>query len=256
MRAPPSNGHASPRQRVFRVVQRLSGLAEDEVEELTREPGRPECRSWFRLTLTLGHGSVAACQAAVRSREFTEWLAYPRLEPFGSETDDHRMAQPLALIANLNRAPRRCTRRYRAGGTTAARKTCAVRGTSSGLTASRPTPKVAACSMIARSSSWSSPGFPAPERARSPPRSSPDGQRCCSRSTPSNRPWLARGSRRASSVPRSRRSSESGGSPVAVAVQRERGSEWAWAGRPRRPVRTGVAGDGPQRRPPQSPTSP
>jgi hypothetical protein len=50
---------------------------------------------------------VAACQAAVSSREFTEWLAYARLEPFGSEADDHRMAQLLALIANVNRDPAR-----------------------------------------------------------------------------------------------------------------------------------------------------
>ena len=41
------------------------------------------------------------------SREFTEWLAYARLEPFGSEADDHRMAQLLALIANVNRDPKR-----------------------------------------------------------------------------------------------------------------------------------------------------
>jgi hypothetical protein len=49
----------------------------------------------------------------VSSREFTEWLAYARLEPFGSEADDHRMAQLLALIANVNRDPRRRKRPYR-----------------------------------------------------------------------------------------------------------------------------------------------
>ena len=41
------------------------------------------------------------------SREFTEWLAYSRLEPFGPEADDHRMAQLLALTANVNRDPKR-----------------------------------------------------------------------------------------------------------------------------------------------------
>ena len=46
------------------------------------------------------------------SREFTEWLAYARLEPFGSEADDHRMAQLLALIANVNRDPARRRRPY------------------------------------------------------------------------------------------------------------------------------------------------
>ncbi len=43
------------------------------------------------------------------SREFTEWLAYARLEPFGPEAEDQRMAQLMALIANVNRDPRRRT---------------------------------------------------------------------------------------------------------------------------------------------------
>ena len=46
------------------------------------------------------------------SREFTEWLAYARLEPFGSVADDQRMAQLLALIANVNRDPSRRRRPY------------------------------------------------------------------------------------------------------------------------------------------------
>lgn len=41
------------------------------------------------------------------SREFTEWLAYSRLEPFGPEADDQRIAQLMALIANVNRDPKR-----------------------------------------------------------------------------------------------------------------------------------------------------
>jgi hypothetical protein len=43
----------------------------------------------------------------VSSREFAEWLAYYRLEPFGPEADDARMAQLLALTANVNRDPKR-----------------------------------------------------------------------------------------------------------------------------------------------------
>jgi len=43
----------------------------------------------------------------VSSREFTEWLAYYRLEPFGADADDRRMAQLMALIANVNRDPKR-----------------------------------------------------------------------------------------------------------------------------------------------------
>lgn len=58
---------------------------------------------------------MAACQAAVSSREFTEWLAYARLEPFGAEADDHRMAQLLALVANVNRDPKRRRRPWSPG---------------------------------------------------------------------------------------------------------------------------------------------
>ena len=43
----------------------------------------------------------------MRSREFIEWLAYARLEPFEPEADDYRMAQLMALIANVNRDPKR-----------------------------------------------------------------------------------------------------------------------------------------------------
>jgi len=34
-------------------------------------------------------------------------MAYARLEPFGAQADDARMAQLLALIANVNRDPKR-----------------------------------------------------------------------------------------------------------------------------------------------------
>jgi hypothetical protein len=34
-------------------------------------------------------------------------MAYARLEPFGSGADDQRLAQLLALIANVNRDPKR-----------------------------------------------------------------------------------------------------------------------------------------------------
>jgi hypothetical protein len=45
----------------------------------------------------------------VSSREFTEWLAYARLEPFGADADDHRLAQLMALMANIHRDPKRRT---------------------------------------------------------------------------------------------------------------------------------------------------
>ncbi len=39
-------------------------------------------------------------------------MAYYRLEPFGSDADDWRMAQLLALIANVNRDPKRRPRPF------------------------------------------------------------------------------------------------------------------------------------------------
>lgn len=41
------------------------------------------------------------------SREFTEWMAYAALEPFGEERADLRSAQIAALIANANRDPKK-----------------------------------------------------------------------------------------------------------------------------------------------------
>lgn len=47
--------------------------------------------------------SVAECQAAISCAEFTDWLAYYQLEPFGEERADLRNAILCALIANLLR---------------------------------------------------------------------------------------------------------------------------------------------------------
>ncbi|MCL5995491.1 MAG: DUF4035 domain-containing protein [Chloroflexi bacterium] len=41
------------------------------------------------------------------SREFSEWMAYYNLEPFGEERADLRMAMLASLIANVNRDPRK-----------------------------------------------------------------------------------------------------------------------------------------------------
>jgi hypothetical protein len=69
--------------------------------------GKTRARFWFRVTLAPGHRSVAACRRALSSQEFTEWLAYSCLEPFGPEADDRRMAQLMALVANVNCDPKR-----------------------------------------------------------------------------------------------------------------------------------------------------
>lgn len=37
------------------------------------------------------------------SLEFTEWIAYAKLEPFGERRADWRAAQIVAMLANVNR---------------------------------------------------------------------------------------------------------------------------------------------------------
>lgn len=48
--------------------------------------------------------SVRRAQAEIDSREFTEWMAYATLQPFGDERADLRMALTDCLIANGLRA--------------------------------------------------------------------------------------------------------------------------------------------------------
>lgn len=57
---------------------------------------------WFRLALQLGK-SVRQCQAEIDSAEFTEWMAYYQLEPFGETVADIRHGIATSLLANINR---------------------------------------------------------------------------------------------------------------------------------------------------------
>ena len=45
-------------------------------------------------------------------REFSEWIAYAQLEPFGEERADLRMGILAALQANMNRDPKKTTKDY------------------------------------------------------------------------------------------------------------------------------------------------
>jgi len=47
--------------------------------------------------------SVARCQMEVSSAEFTDWLSYHQIEPFGSQMDDLRAGAVTAAIYNTNR---------------------------------------------------------------------------------------------------------------------------------------------------------
>jgi hypothetical protein len=59
------------------------------------------------LTLALGHQSVKACQRAISSREFAEWKAYYRRNPFGPLRDDQRAGIVAAVQANIHRDEKR-----------------------------------------------------------------------------------------------------------------------------------------------------
>lgn len=48
---------------------------------------------------------MAEWQSAMSSREFAEWLAFFRLQPYGEMREDFRFARLMALLANVNRDP-------------------------------------------------------------------------------------------------------------------------------------------------------
>jgi len=49
------------------------------------------------------HRTVAELQTSISSREFTEWIAFYNLDPFGAEREDLRAALVAATIANTTR---------------------------------------------------------------------------------------------------------------------------------------------------------
>jgi hypothetical protein len=57
---------------------------------------------WFRLAKELGM-SVRRAQEEIASDEFTEWIAYYELEPFGELRADVRQAHTSAILASVHR---------------------------------------------------------------------------------------------------------------------------------------------------------
>lgn len=49
------------------------------------------------------HCTIAEAQARMDSREFCDWLAYDRVDPFGETRADLRAAMIASVIANANR---------------------------------------------------------------------------------------------------------------------------------------------------------
>jgi|SRR5688500_10845477 len=58
--------------------------------------------------------SVKQCQQEVSSREFIEWMAYYRLEPFGELRSDLRNGITASVIANVNRDKKRKPKPFKA----------------------------------------------------------------------------------------------------------------------------------------------
>lgn len=44
---------------------------------------------------------MRVCQESVSSHEFSEWIAFSRLQPFGEQRMDYRFAMLAALVSNL-----------------------------------------------------------------------------------------------------------------------------------------------------------
>ena len=61
------------------------------------------------MTLALGHKSVTECRRWVSSHEFTQWMAYDRLEPIGNDLKilDLHFGQLLSLTANIHSDPKK-----------------------------------------------------------------------------------------------------------------------------------------------------
>lgn len=47
---------------------------------------------------------VGLLSRAMSSSEFMKWIAFSRIEPFGSEIDDYRAGTAAAAVYNVNRA--------------------------------------------------------------------------------------------------------------------------------------------------------
>lgn len=56
----------------------------------------------FRLALAMGR-TVGELVDSMTSAEFTEWLAFFRLEPWGHDVEYHRAGQTAAMVYNVNR---------------------------------------------------------------------------------------------------------------------------------------------------------
>ena len=55
------------------------------------------------MAVKLGRVNVDAMLRSITARQFMEWMAYARLEPFDEVRADYRAASICALLANINR---------------------------------------------------------------------------------------------------------------------------------------------------------
>lgn len=65
----------------------------------------PERRFYYRLAKHLGGMTVEEMLSRMTSHEISEWIAYSTVELIGDDREDYRMANVMALLANINRDP-------------------------------------------------------------------------------------------------------------------------------------------------------
>lgn len=67
----------------------------------------------YRLAKELGIANVDMLARSLTAKQFREWQMFYDLEPFGEVRDDYRTASIVAMIANVNRDPKKRKEPYK-----------------------------------------------------------------------------------------------------------------------------------------------
>jgi hypothetical protein len=87
--------------RLYSICQEISGLRTEGLSEVAKKlRDAPERLMWFRLASLWGC-TVREAQERCPPEEFSEWLAFYSLEPWGCEAEDVRHAILTAAVSSL-----------------------------------------------------------------------------------------------------------------------------------------------------------
>lgn len=56
---------------------------------------------WHRLGVAMGEPDIEALQERITSRQFTRWIAFCRIDPFGEQRMDARFAMLITCVARM-----------------------------------------------------------------------------------------------------------------------------------------------------------